>query len=49
MSAGLAVPYFESFIDSVHNSTKAEYKPMLEQSYNYLGGYYLKQKIMMLH
>ncbi|MBL0202599.1 MAG: tetratricopeptide repeat protein [Chitinophagaceae bacterium] len=44
MSAGLAVPYFESFIDSVHNSTKAEYKPMLEQSYNYLGGYYLKQK-----
>jgi len=44
MSEGLAVPYFENFIDSVGSSAKAEFKPMLEQSYNYLGGYYLKQK-----
>ena len=44
MSEGLAVPWFENFIDSVGNTTKAEYKPMLEQSYSYLGGYHLKQK-----
>ena len=44
MSEGLAAPWFEAFIDSVGTSTKAEYKPMLEQSYSYLGGYYLKQK-----
>lgn len=44
MSEGLAVPWFDAFIDSVGNSARAEYKPMLEQSYSYLGGYFLKQK-----
>lgn len=43
-TTGSAVPYFETFIAKVSGSTKSEYKPMLEQSYTYLGGFYLNLK-----
>ncbi|MBS4043256.1 MAG: tetratricopeptide repeat protein [Chitinophagaceae bacterium] len=42
---GTAVPYFEDFVSKAKNMTQDEdYKPMLEQSYNYLGSYYLIKK-----
>ncbi len=41
---GDAVTYFQQFVDSAKNNTTADYKPMLEQSYNYLGAYYLSRK-----
>ncbi|MEO8171519.1 MAG: tetratricopeptide repeat protein [Sediminibacterium sp.] len=44
MTAGVAVPYFEEFVHKAGTNLTTEYKPMLEQSYNYLGAYYLTQK-----
>jgi tetratricopeptide (TPR) repeat protein len=44
MLAGVAVPYFEDFVGKASLNMATEYKPMLEQSYNYLGAYYLNKK-----
>ena len=44
MTTGVAVPYFEDFVQKAGANVTSEYKPMLEQSYNYLGAYYLSQK-----
>lgn len=44
MTTTTAAGYFEDFIDKVAGNTNAEYKPMLEQAYNYLGGFYLSKK-----
>ena len=42
---GSAVPYFEDFVSKAKDMVQDEdYKPMLEQSYNYLGSYYLLKK-----
>lgn len=44
MALGLAVPFFNEFVEKAGENTTKEYKPMLAQSYNYLGTYYMANK-----
>lgn len=44
ITTGVAVPYFEDFVHKAGSNMTQEYKTMLEQSYNYLGQYYLSKK-----
>ena len=44
LTLGIAIPYFEDFVQKAGANISPEYKPMLEQSYNYLGAYYLSKK-----
>ncbi len=44
MATNNAANYFEDFIKKVGSTNTANYKPMLQHAYNYLGGFYLYKK-----